>query len=148
MSKRDQQQVGALCFRRTSNNSLDVLLVTSRDTGRWIIPKGWPKKGDTLCRSAAREAFEEAGVHGAVGSQPIGEFPYMKHEKDCSRQLDVSVFTLLVKNKEHDWPEAEERKRKWFAVGDAAEKVEEPELAELIKGLAKKNNKKKKLLPK
>jgi 8-oxo-dGTP pyrophosphatase MutT (NUDIX family) len=60
----------------------EVLLVTSRDTRRWIIPKGWPQKGKAPHRAAAREAFEEAGVVGAVGRRPVGSFAYEKRFKN------------------------------------------------------------------
>lgn len=129
-------QVGALCVRRRGKKDLSILLVTSRDTGRWVIPKGWPKKGAELHKSAEREAFEEAGVQGSVGCKPIGEYVYKKRDGTSARQLAVKVFPLLVKKQCNDWPEKKERKRKWFPVSFAAQKVDEPELTALIKGLS------------
>lgn len=130
-------QVGALCFRRTGKRTLDILLVTSRDTGRWVIPKGWPENDRGMHRCAAREALEEAGVVGDVGAKPVGQYPYEKREKVGSKLLNVAVYPLQVRRQRRQWPEDGERTRKWFSIGVAADKVDEPELAELMNALAK-----------
>src|SRR5215468_11570993 len=72
-------QYGALPYRTSNGHRAQFMLVTSRETRRWIIPKGWPKRGKSPHRSAAREAFEEAGVIGAVGRRPVGSFSYAKN---------------------------------------------------------------------
>lgn len=131
-----EQQIGALCFRQTGKRELSILLVTSRDTGRWVIPKGWPIKGKKLHRSAAIEALEEAGVEGAVGNKPLGQFVYDKREKNRSTTISVTVYPLHVKKQQPRWPEHRERRRKWFAADVAATKVDEPELSALMEAAA------------
>lgn len=73
-----RQQYGALCFRRTEGATIEVLVITSRDTGRWIIPKGWPMKRKNPYEAAAIEAWEEAGIRGAVRKKPVGRYTYLK----------------------------------------------------------------------
>lgn len=132
------QQVGALCFRKGDKNGLEILLVTSRDTGRWVIPKGWVENGEKVSHAAAREALEEAGVSGDAATKALGKYCYEKRETESSRQLDVTVHALQVKKLLRHWQEEKERKRRWFAAEIAATKVDEPELAALIKAFAKK----------
>jgi 8-oxo-dGTP pyrophosphatase MutT (NUDIX family) len=103
-------QYGALPYRMSNGHRAEFMLVTSRETRRWIIPKGWPKKGKSPHRSAAREAFEEAGVLGAVGRQPIGSFSYEKRLKNgASVECEVHVFPLEVKRQRKEWPSAASR---------------------------------------
>jgi 8-oxo-dGTP pyrophosphatase MutT (NUDIX family) len=130
-------QAGALCFRESEKKGLEVLLITSLATGRWIIPKGWPENGEKPRLAAAREALEEAGVSGDVSGKPLGSFEYEKIETSTSTQLEVSVFAVRVTKQRRQWAEGKERKRRWFAAEKAAAKVDEPELAALIKALAK-----------
>jgi 8-oxo-dGTP pyrophosphatase MutT (NUDIX family) len=114
------------------------MLVTSRETRRWIIPKGWPQKGKMPHRSAAREAFEEAGVVGAVGSRPVGSFAYKKRFKDGRVvACEVQVFPLKVKRQRKQWPERRQRDVKWVSVQEAAKTVQEPELGAIIRRLAR-----------
>jgi 8-oxo-dGTP pyrophosphatase MutT (NUDIX family) len=131
-------QCGALCWRR-SDNGIQVLLVTSRETGRWVIPKGWPIAGLSPEDSAAREAWEEAGVHGSASPRAIGVYTY---DKVTDRKVDppqsfpcvVAVYPVETTGSTRDFPEAEERRRKWMSRKKAARKVLEPELAALIAG--------------
>jgi hypothetical protein len=90
-------QYGALPYRFSQNSALEILLVTTRGTRRWIIPKGWPIKGLRPPKSAAREAFEEAGVRGKIGAKPVGLFTYDKvlDEAGVSRTCEVKVYPLL-----------------------------------------------------
>src|SRR5258708_12071448 len=97
-------QVGALCVRRRDNGSCQVLLITSRDTGRWIIPKGWRAKRMKDHEAAAREAAEEAGVSGKVKSKPIGNYSYAKTGDSGTRSVRVAVFLLLVRPETNPWP--------------------------------------------
>jgi 8-oxo-dGTP pyrophosphatase MutT (NUDIX family) len=114
------------------------MLVTSRETRRWIIPKGWPKKGKSPHRSAAREAFEEAGVIGAVGRRSVGSFSYEKQLKNGGFvECEVRVFPLEVKRQNKQWPEKQERKVKWLSASEAARKVKEPMLSEIIRRLGR-----------
>jgi 8-oxo-dGTP pyrophosphatase MutT (NUDIX family) len=129
------EQVGALCVRRQDDGSCQVLLVTSRDTGRWIIPKGWKAKRLEDHEAAAREAEEEAGVSGKVTSEPIGNYTYPKIDGRDARTLRVAVYLLLVQRIKDYWPEQSQRRRAWFDVHEAIEKVQEPRLRTLIQGL-------------
>ena len=115
------------------------MLVTSRETQRWIIPKGWPQKGKAPHHSAAREAFEEAGVVGAVGRRSVGSFPYEKHLKNGGVVVcEVHVFPLKVTRQSKQWPEKEQRDVKWLSAKEAAETVQEPMLSEIIRRLGHK----------
>jgi len=132
-------QYGALPYRVSNGHRPEFMLVTSRETRRWIIPKGWPKKGKSARRSAAREAFEEAGVIGAIGRKPVGKFSYEKRLKDGGLvECEVRVFPLQVKRQSKEWPEKEERRVKWLSAAKAAEKVKEPTLSEIIRRMARK----------
>jgi 8-oxo-dGTP pyrophosphatase MutT (NUDIX family) len=96
------------------------MLVTSRGTGRWIIPKGWPSK--RLCdrRAASREAIEEAGVKEKIAPKAIGSYRYVKPELGEASAIDVSVYLLRVRKQHKRWPEMDQRERAWFEVMDAA----------------------------
>jgi 8-oxo-dGTP pyrophosphatase MutT (NUDIX family) len=109
------------------------MLVTSRETQRWIIPKGWPQKGKAPHHSAAREAFEEAGVVGAVGRRSVGSFPYEKRLKNGGVVVcEVHVFPLKVTRQSKQWPEKGQRDVKWLSAKEAAKTVQEPMLSEII----------------
>jgi 8-oxo-dGTP pyrophosphatase MutT (NUDIX family) len=131
-------QHAALPFRRLDNGNLEIMLVTSRGTGRWIIPKGWPKKGRAPHVTAAREAMEEGGILGNIYDKPIGAFRYEKQHLRFSLPCEVTVFALEVVEQMPEWPERRERHTRWFDVCDAATAVQEPELAALILVLAAK----------
>ena len=115
-------QYGALPFRFNAGGNLELLIVTSRGRGRWIIPKGWPIKGFKPHETAAREAFEEAGIRGEVGTKTIGSFPYEKIVDDESGVIDceIVVFPLRVKRQLKSWPEAGERELLWINPKDIA----------------------------
>ena len=132
--KRDvRTQFGALPWR-FADGKLEVLLVTSRDTGRWIIPKGWPMDGATPAEAAATEAFEEAGVEGKLSHQVIGFYGYLKQMDDADDfPIVVAVFPIRVKRLLSDWPEKADRKRRWFSAKKAANLVAEPELRQIIR---------------
>src|SRR5437868_8497207 len=132
-------QYGALPYRVRGRARPEIMLVTSRETRRWIIPKGWPKKGKSPHRCAAREAFEEAGVVGAVGRRPVGSFCYEKRLKNgASVECEVRVFPLEVRRQKKEWPEKQERRVKWLSASKAAEKVKDPVLSKIIRRLARK----------
>ena len=134
-------QYGALPYRMKGGSRREIMLVTSRETRRWIIPKGWPKKGKSPHSSAAREAYEEAGVRGAVAKRAVGSFSYEKRLKSGDVVLcDVHVFPLEVRRQSKRWPEKQERKVKWLSAAKAAKKVNEPTLGDLIRQLARKHN--------
>ena len=125
-------QCGALCWR-LHRGHVEVLLITSRDTGRWIIPKGWPHDGKTAAGAAAQEAWEEAGVEGLVTEAPLGLYSYDKMLKPgTALPCIVTVFALRVARLRRRFPERRERRRKWFDAAKAARKVAEPELRALL----------------
>lgn len=125
-------QLAALCFRRRRGRT-EVLLVTSRDTGRWVLPKGWPMKGRGPAGAAAREAYEEAGVLGRVAEVPIGVYHYSKAMPDGSAlTCRVEVFPLEVRHLLDDYPERRQRVRRWMSPARAADSVAEPELRALL----------------
>ncbi|MBU8537547.1 NUDIX hydrolase [Falsiroseomonas tokyonensis] len=117
--------------------ALRVVLVTSRETRRWVIPKGWIEPGEQPHRSAAREAFEEAGILGEADPDPIGQFAYAKRKAGgVLLPCEVLVFRLRVARLLHDWPERRERERRLVTPAAAAGLVAEPELAALLRGIA------------
>ncbi len=128
---RYRAQVAALPIRRGANGT-EVLLVTSRESHRWIIPKGWPEKGLKDHEAAAREALEEAGVVGKVRKRPLGAYTYDKRHETGVEPCRVMVYVLEVETLLLTWRERDERKRQWFEAADAAELVSEPGLASMI----------------
>jgi 8-oxo-dGTP pyrophosphatase MutT (NUDIX family) len=118
----------------------EVMLITSRETRRWIIPKGWPQKDKSPRRSAAREAFEEAGVVGAVGRRSIGSFSHHKRLKNGGVvTCKVLVFPLRVDRQDKEWPEKAERQVRWLSAEQAAKAVKHAKLSEIISRLARTN---------
>jgi 8-oxo-dGTP pyrophosphatase MutT (NUDIX family) len=129
-------QFAALPYRRLPDSSLEVLLATSRDTGRWVIPKGWAGDLEAAWDCAAREAREEAGVVGEIQRRPIGSYHYKKLLDDgLPVWCTVEVFALAVVERLPSWPEQGERAIRWFALDEAAGAVDEPELGALIREL-------------
>ena len=126
-------QFAALPWRRSAAGEVEVLLITSRETRRWVIPKGWPIKGKSSPKSAAREAFEEAGVLGKVKKAPVGTYAYDKRLANGRHQhVRVTVFALEVEREADISPEATQREKLWAALDDAARAVAEPELMVLL----------------
>ncbi len=126
-------QYAALPWRH-SGAGREIMLISSRDTGRWVIPKGWPKRGLSPSETAAREAFEEAGIGGQISKKPIGRFQYPKKLQDGKVQTcKVEVFAFEQMVQHPSWPEQGQRKLRWFSPEEAANAVEEPELKELIR---------------
>ena len=126
-------QFAALCTR-SRGPATEILLITSRDTGRWIIPKGWPIDGLSGSETALQEAWEEAGVQDADASEdPIGYYSYDKKLDNGSLQpVLTSVYRVRVTKTSDRFPEAHERKRSWVSPQVAAERVREPELRDLL----------------
>ena len=126
-------QYAVLPWRRTASGDLQVLLITSRESRRWVIPKGWPIKGLTSKRSASREAFEEAGLIGEVGKKKLGVYHYDKRLRSGRTQhVRVTVYALRVLEEAEAWPEQGQRDKLWTRVAEAAPMVDEPELQALI----------------
>lgn len=136
MAKLLNYQCAALPYRAVSNSELEVMLITSRDSGRWVIPKGWPAAGEAPWDSAAREAREEAGLVGRIGKRAIGRYHYEKIlENASSVWCVVEVFALEVQEQLPSWPEQNQRLTRWFVLQVAAETVDEPELGTVIRNL-------------
>lgn len=134
MLRRPQRiQMAALCYR-TEKSGKEVLLVTSRDTGRWIIPKGWPIAGKTSSETALQEAWEEAGVkEGQAAPKALGHYTYNKRfNAGWSASVKTMVFPVAVTKLSKAFPEAKQRTRKWVSPLQAANLVQEPELKKLL----------------
>jgi 8-oxo-dGTP pyrophosphatase MutT (NUDIX family) len=130
-------QYAALPYRRQKGGVLEVLLITSRDTGRWLIPKGWPMSKFSASEAAAREAIEEGGLVGRISDQPIGRYRYGKRlENGVVVHCSVDVFALAVERQLDSWLEQKQRQTRWFSLDEAADAVQEPELSTLIRNLA------------
>ena len=129
------RQIAALPYRIESKakGEVSILLVTSRDTGRWVLPKGNLMFGIAPHRAAAREAEEEAGVRGRIATKPLGRFPYRKWRSAKRFKLaKVVVFALKVTKELESWKEQGQRERRWFPRDEAAKLVDEPKLRALI----------------
>jgi 8-oxo-dGTP pyrophosphatase MutT (NUDIX family) len=132
-------QYAALPYRFTPDAALEILLVTTRRSKRWIIPKGWPIKGLRPTRSAAREAFEEAGVRGKIGAKSVGLFRYNKllDEQGIEVSCEVKVFPLHVRRQSESWPEREQRLVQWVEPAKALSLIKERQLRKLVAAFAK-----------
>lgn len=125
-------QVAALPWHRTSTG-IEVMLITSRGTGRWVLPKGWPETSERLCETAAREASEEAGLSGSIATQEAGRYFYLKEMPNGEQvACEVLVYPLEVRHVAEKWKERRQRTRKWVSPSEAARMVNEPELCGLI----------------
>lgn len=129
-------QVAALCYRETANGK-EVLMITSRDTGRWILPKGWPMRGKSEAEAAVQEAWEEAGVKPAnVTGEAIGSYAYDKVlENGLPIPIETFVYPVEVEELAKSFPESKERRRKWMSPKQAANLVDEPQLQTLLHDL-------------
>lgn len=129
-----RQQYAALCFRCfPDRDDIEILVITSRETGRWIIPKGWPMKKKKPYEAAALEAFQESGVRGRVGKRAVGRYTYLKwldnqHVSPCI----VEVFPMDVTEQKADYKEQGQRKLAWVSPDEAARRVREVELKSLL----------------
>lgn len=125
-------QVAALPWR-TTENGIEIMLITSRDTGRWVLPKGWPEAREPLCEAAAREAGEEAGLRGKISHFEAGRYFYAKalasgEEVPC----EVLVFPMQVERVSDRWKEKRARTRKWVNATEAVRMINEPDLCQII----------------
>jgi 8-oxo-dGTP pyrophosphatase MutT (NUDIX family) len=126
----ERLQYAALPWRKT--HRLEIMLVSSRETRRWIIPKGWPMAGRSGSTAAGIEAMEEAGLLGVLSKEPIGQYFYEKRFSRYVQTCRVEVFSLRVVRQRDDWPEKHERSTQWFSAEEAMDLVSDPELGELI----------------
>lgn len=125
-------QFGALCYRM-KDDRVEICLVTTRRTKRWIVPKGWPMHKETPAKAAATEAWEEAGLKGNAFDNCLGAYSYDKETNDDILPVLTFVYPVEVTKQKSNWPERKERKRKWYSQKKAAKKVEEPGLKAIIK---------------
>jgi hypothetical protein len=135
MAKSDRTtdaQYGALPYR-AGPYGLEIMLITSRERKRWVIPRGWPMVGKKPYRVAEIEAFQEAGVKGIVARKAIGAYPYTKFLPGGEERLCfIEVYPLRVTLEAIKWREKSERERAWFRADEAAELVDEGGLAQII----------------
>ena len=128
-------QYGAIAWRAGVAGP-EVLLITSRETQRWVVPRGNVIRGLEPHMSAAQEAYEEAGIRGRMGTEPLGVYRYEKRLR-LGRVVpaEVHLYPLEVTEELEEWPERHQRQRRWFAPAAAAEAVDEPELKTLIRAM-------------
>lgn len=129
-----RQQYGALCFRHAKGGAgIEILVITSRESARWVIPKGWPMKGKKPFEAAAIEAWEEAGVSGAVRKKPVGHYTYLKELNDGDVvPCIVDVFQVEVTEISDGFKEHGQRVLAWVSPDEAARRVREIELKSLL----------------
>ena len=138
--KTSARQVAALPLTRDSKGRLRVLMVTSRDTGRWVMPKGWEMRGREPWKAAEIEAMEEAGVAGRIAREPIGSFTYAKRLDDGTElPTTVTLYPMMVTKLKRRWKERDERKRRWFSPKGAARAVDEPDLEAVLRELGRRS---------
>ncbi|MEA3039335.1 MAG: hypothetical protein QOE79_1848 [Sphingomonadales bacterium] len=132
---REIEQFGVIAWRRAGlDGDVEILLITSRETRRWVPPRGNAIPGLRPYESAAQEAFEEAGVRGGVQPREIGTYRYGKRSKDGRvTPAQVHLYPMLVTEEVETWPERDQRERRWFTPAAAADLVDEPDLADLIR---------------
>ena len=126
-------QFAALPWRISEGGTRQIMLLSSRETHRWVIPKGWPIKGRKPAEVASQEAYEEAGLIGQViGKRPLGNYHYEKRFAKRAIICEVGVFLFRVERQLDEWPEKGERESKWVEAKDAVALVDEGGLAEII----------------
>src|SRR5262245_42256935 len=126
------RQVGVLPYRRAEDGGLEFLLITSRTTNRFIIPKGWQMKGKSDPKAAGKEAEQEAGIVGRLDASPIGEYQYWKRLRSSFVLITVRVFAMRVDGELPEWRERGNRQRAWLKPEDAAVLVDEPSLSAML----------------
>lgn len=130
---RNIRQIAVLPYRTTDAGQVEIMLITSRDTRRWVLPKGNRIKGLKSHEAASHEAYEEAGLVGIACPFAIGSYQYRKGRKDgTSRPAVVDIFPFSVTSQLDSWPEQGERELRWFTTADAAVAVDEPELKHIL----------------
>jgi 8-oxo-dGTP pyrophosphatase MutT (NUDIX family) len=113
-------------------NDGQICVVSSRSGKRWVVPKGCLEPGKTAAEIALQEAWEEAGLVGALQPDPVGTYFYEKAGFTCH----VTVFLMNVTDSASDWPECHFRERRWLSVAQALERIEDAGLRELIREAA------------
>lgn len=128
-------QIAALCHRMREGK-VEVLLVTSKSTRRWILPKGWPILSRRAHRTAAIEAFEEAGVTGKVHKNPFASFSsYKGGEAGLKLRTEILVFLVDVESEAEEFPDSAERDVRWVSIKEAVRMTSEPGLIDVFRKL-------------
>lgn len=131
------KQIAALPWRRDAHGRLEILLVTSRTSRRWILPKGWPISGMSGAEVAHTEAVEEAGVDGIVAAVPVGSYEYVKDRGQRSaRRGHAEVYALEVTDERQVWKEMHQRERRWVSATEGAVLVCEIDLSRLLSDIS------------
>ncbi len=126
-------QFAALPFRMRKDK-VEVLLITSRGTRQWLLPKGWPMEGLKPHKAAAIEAWEEAGIIGRANKHCLGHYRYRKERgPKRGQKIRVMIFPLEVHKLSRLYPEAGQRQRKWLTPKKAAKRILNPDLAALVR---------------
>jgi 8-oxo-dGTP pyrophosphatase MutT (NUDIX family) len=126
-------QAGALCWRE-GEAGIEILLVTSRRSGKWGVPKGWSLRGRPLHRTAAREAWEEAGVIGQTNNRLLGLVDAPKSYRLIGEVAwKLALYPLAVEQLADDWSERGLRERRWFSREEAAKLVRPRAIAPLLR---------------
>ena len=129
----NMKQVAALPYDLGPDGELKVMLITSRRTRRWVIPKGNPIKGIKAYKAAAQEAFEEAGLTGFMSNRAVGKFRYKKQKNNLTQvDVEVTVFPMFVTDQADDWPERRQRERRWLDLFAASQLADDAGLRRLI----------------
>ncbi len=127
-------QAAALPMQYSPSGRIAIGLITSRGTGRWVLPKGWPVRGASLHETAAIEAREEAGLVGEIIAERVGTYWYRKELQTLDTMMcEVHVFPLIVREQLPSWRERKQRRVAFFWPEAAASFVDEPELAALLR---------------
>ena len=134
--RKPRKQVAALPVRVDDEGRVHVLLITSRETQRFIIPKGWPMKGRKDHQAAAIEAQQEAGIIGRIQKKPVGSYTYWKRRAEHFDYCRVKVFLLEFRHQLPDWREKAQRRGAWLLADEAANLVDEPGLVQIVQGLS------------
>jgi 8-oxo-dGTP pyrophosphatase MutT (NUDIX family) len=129
--RKKARQVAALPLRSGAAGP-EICLVTTRQTRRWTLPKGWPMAGKKDHDAAAIEAMEEAGLLGRVRAEPVGRYGYWKHRGTRLDRITVAVYRLDVTGSLETWPEMHQREVAWFSLPEAESLVEEAGLQAII----------------
>jgi 8-oxo-dGTP pyrophosphatase MutT (NUDIX family) len=129
------RQVAAIPIRLDDRGNVEVMLTTSKTTGRFIVPKGWPMKGKSGRKAAVTEAREEAGVVGRALKKPLGAYVYWKRLSDRFVHVTVTVYLLSVVDILTDWKESSRRRRAWLSPTDAAVLIDEPQLESMVRSM-------------
>ncbi len=113
---------------RQGEKGLEIMLITSRKKKRWVIPKGIAEPDMTPEDSAAKEAYEEAGIKGEVHSGVIGSYTYKKWGGTCT----VKVYVMRVTEELQVWEE-DFRDRSWLDLEEAAGRMTEKAMRKIMR---------------